>query len=1636
MNKRRFTAWGAASVLGLTLGVAAPTVAFADPQPEAEEVAATAEASSFISVAGNFQAAAGCSADWQPECTDTQLMLDPASGLYFADITLPAGTYEYKVTDGSWDTNWGQWGNPGGDNIPFTTDGSVVHFVFNVDTGESVAANNADMVTVPGSYQDQVGCSEAWMPACLATAMFPQEDGTYKYSVAGITTGTYEAKVAKGMAWGNDWGEGGSSGNMSFFVADPNEVVVFTWDPATKIPTVETSTPPTPGVGFSQAIWLNAGTVAWPVALSPGKTAASAKSLVYSLDGWQDQVRIVTGDLEGDETDIDWRTKSGYIALRLEDLDQNALDREVVQEILRGPIVFSAVEETGGDVVARTATQIAGVLDDVYAAGADADLGVVWDGDVPTLRLWAPTAEEVTLALWKGDADTPEMIEADWDNAAGTWTVAGQADWANAEYLWNVEVYVESEGEVVTNVVTDPYSKGLTVNSIRSVIVDMTDPAWVPDDWAGKFPTALRNESEQTIYELHVRDFSIWDMTVSEANRGSYMAFTETESDGMTHLAELSNAGLTTVHLLPTFDIATTSIPELREDQKQPYVDDIELVNTNLTQLEGVAGWGPASELQQAAVNEVKDVDGFNWGYDPFHWGTPEGSYATAGNQDGGARNLQYREMVSALHDLDLHVVQDVVFNHTAAHGQADMSVLDKVVPGYYHRLSAKGQVETSTCCSNVATENTMAEKIMIDTLVAQAVDYHVDGFRFDLMGHHSLENMVNVRNALDELTLDKDGVDGKAIYLYGEGWDFGEVAGGALFEQATQTNIAGSDIGAFNDRLRDAVRGGGPFDENMSDYQGFGTGQYTDDNGKALGTPADQKASLLHNQELIMVGLAGSLKDYEVPTQEGMKPGKDVLYNGAPAGYTASPQESVNYVEAHDNETLFDNGIFKLNPESTMDTRVRMQVLSNATVILGQSPAFLASGTELLRSKSLDRDSYNSGDWFNSIDWTMEWNTFAKGLPIKEKNGEKWNIMKPFLEHEEDLPVKADMEQTNAMLMDFLSLRASTPLFTLGDADLIKEKLTFPNAGKDATPGVIVMAIDDEIGSVDDDLDGVLVVFNATPDEWSEAIDGMDGREFELSEIQQEGNDEVVKESAWDAETGTVTVPARTVAVFTEDAEEAPEEIPDASIEVDPASVVPGSEVNVTGKDWLPGKNVKVSLVDPDGVVRESRLVEADADGLISTPIQVPTGADAGSYTILAESAFQAAEAELTVEALPEEIPVATLKVDPNDVYAGGEFTVSGEDWLAGNAVVRVVDADGNVLVSQTVTVGADGKLSGTVVMPEDAVPGNYTVEALNTNQKAEANLKVSLQVIRLAGSTRYDTNYEVVKATHKAGQPVFIATGADYADALSVAPAAAKEGGSLLLTSKNALSPKLVSLLKKDVPSVIYIVGGKGAVSAKVEAQLEDIADVERISGKDRYQTSLAVFDNFFAGDTFTDAFVATGLDFPDALSASAAAGALESPVLLVNGKTAKNLLPKMVEGLDNAKVKNVNIVGGTGAVNKNIATSLTKEGFDVKRLSGANRYATNMAVNKFLNAKLGLEDVTGIWLATGQNFPDALSAATPAGSATQRLVLSSGSCIPKPVVSDWIKGKDSHVNRVTLVGGKGALSNAVFQLKECKG
>jgi pullulanase-type alpha-1,6-glucosidase len=787
-----------------------------------------------------------------------------------------------------------------------------------------------------------------------------------------------------------------------------------------------------------------------------------------------------------------------------------------VASLLRGQV---AVSTTGGDRRHdATGLQLAGVIDDLYAT--DADLGVTWDGAIPSLAVWAPTARVVTLHLFDDPTAHPpgDTVAMRRDDHTGVWSVTGQPSWDRRFFLYEVEVYVPSTGAIEHNLVTDPYAVALATNSVKSQIVDLTAPDVQPDGWDTIGFTGPDTPAEAIIYELHVRDFSARDVTVPEHLRGTYRAFTVSDSEGMRHLARLACAGMSTVHLLPTSDIATIDDDRGTWQTPDPSPE---------ARLED---WPPDSDVPQERVGAVADRDGYNWGYDPFHHTVPEGSYAT--EPSGPQRSLEYREMVQALHRTGVGVVVDVVYNHTAEAGQGARSVLDRIVPGYYHRLLTDGTIATSTCCPNTAPEHAMMGRLVVDSVVAWARLYKVDGFRFDLMGHHPRANMLAVRAALDRLTVAADGVDGRRILIYGEGWSFGEIAGDARFEQATQGNLAGTGIATFNDRLRDAVRGGGHDDADPR-IQGFASGLMTDPNGDVSGTRDEQHRRLLHHADQIRAGLAGNLAAYEFIDRTGaVVTAADIDSNGSPTGYTAAPGEHVAYVSAHDNETLYDAHAFKLPTATPMADRSRMQHVALSIVAFAQGISFFHAGTDVLRSKSLDRNSYNSGDHFNQIDWSLGTNNFGVGLPPARDNASRWHHMRPLLGDPALIADSDVLRASHERFCDLLSVARSSPLFALRTAAQVKAKLRFANTGPDQIPGVIAMVLDDTAGAgVDPTLDRIVVVFNATPDEQLLTPTGTGHRPFQLSPVQHAGADDVVRGAAWDD--GTFIVPARTTAVF-----------------------------------------------------------------------------------------------------------------------------------------------------------------------------------------------------------------------------------------------------------------------------------------------------------------------------------------------------------------------------------------------------------------------------------------------------------------------------------------------------------------------
>jgi pullulanase-type alpha-1,6-glucosidase len=428
-----------------------------------------------------------------------------------------------------------------------------------------------------------------------------------------------------------------------------------------------------------------------------------------------------------------------------------------------------------------------------------------------------------------------------------------------------------------------------------------------------------------------------------------------------------------------------------------------------------------------------------------------------------------------------------------------------------------------------------MMGKLVVDSVVTWAKEYKVDGFRFDLMGHHPKANILAVRKALDALTLAKDGVDGKKIILYGEGWNFGEVADNARFVQATQANMAGTGIATFSDRARDAVRGGSPFDADPG-IQGFASGLYTDPNSStANGTPAEQKARLLHYQDLIKVGLTGNLRQFGFTDSAGKQvTGAEIDYNGAPAGYADAPGDALAYADAHDNESLYDALTYKLPAGTSAADRARMQVVAEATAVLSQGPALGQAGSDLLRSKSLDRNSFDSGDWFNAIHWSC-WtggtaqaggsgggNGIGRGLPPAADNQAKWPYATPLLTAPSAVPSCADIGAASAAYQDLLRIRTSSAAFHLTTASQVQRELAFPLSGADETPGVITMTLGD-----------LVVVFNASPLAQAQKVASLAGTPYVLHPVQAAGADPVVKSSTYSASSGTFTVPARTVSIF-----------------------------------------------------------------------------------------------------------------------------------------------------------------------------------------------------------------------------------------------------------------------------------------------------------------------------------------------------------------------------------------------------------------------------------------------------------------------------------------------------------------------
>lgn len=778
-----------------------------------------------------------------------------------------------------------------------------------------------------------------------------------------------------------------------------------------------------------------------------------------------------------------------------------------------------------GRVLQATRLQIAAALDERFAPAADDDappLGVtVTQRPARTAwRLWAPTARAVQVCRYPSARGPAVALQAmAFEPATGTWATRVPLDASGGFYRYLVDVWVPGTG-LVRQRVGDPYAVSLSANGERAWIGRLDDPRTEPSGWrVAKRPPPPAHAVDMAIYELHVRDFSLNDATVPPAQRGKYAAFTHPGSHGLRHLKTLARAGLRDVHLLPVFDIAT--VPE--RDCLTPQVPDA----------------APDSPLQQAAVMAAAAADCFNWGYDPLHFNAPEGSYALDPD-DAAARLREFRAMVLALHRLGLRVGMDVVYNHLSASGQHPHSVLDRIVPGYYHRLDAEGRVERSTCCDNSATEHAMMGRLMRDSVRLWARAHRIDSFRFDLMGHQPRSEMLRLK-ALLRRDLGRD------VPLIGEGWNFGEVADGARFVQASQLSLAGRGIATFSDRARDALRGGSVGDdaEALVRRQGVLNGlglapnerwvRAGDREGVASYRVA-QRDELLRAKDLVRLGLAGTLRDVAFEQADGtLQRGEQMRYSTQPAGYAQQPGEVVNYVENHDNHTLWDLDALKLPLATPSHERARVQVLGLALTALSQGLPYFHAGIELLRSKSLDGNSYDSGDWFNALDYSGTTHAFGRGLPPGRDNAALWPAARERLVLPQLRATPQDIDFTRRAMADWLAVRTSSTAWRLRSADEVAARLRFLDTGPAQQPGLLAWTIDAR-GLPGGGFAQVLALVNVDVQpldfRWPEAR----GRAWSLHPVlatPQAADAATLRNARFDVATGGFTLPPRTAAVW-----------------------------------------------------------------------------------------------------------------------------------------------------------------------------------------------------------------------------------------------------------------------------------------------------------------------------------------------------------------------------------------------------------------------------------------------------------------------------------------------------------------------
>lgn len=513
------------------------------------------------------------------------------------------------------------------------------------------------------------------------------------------------------------------------------------------------------------------------------------------------------------------------------------------------------------------------------------DLGATYSKSSTTFKLWAPTATDVKVNLYETGTDSEEnnanisSTTMDFDKKTGVWSLKKKGNLKNKYYTYTVTV----DGE--KNEVMDPYAKAAGANGERGMIVDLSSTN--PEGWAEDKNVFVVNQTDALIWEVHVRDFSSSESSgISEQNRGKYLAFTETGTTLNGYQGEQSTC-----------------------------VDYLKELGVNYVQINPFYDY--------ASVDETSKEDQYNWGYDPKNYNVPEGSYSS-NPYDGNVRIKECKQMIQALHNAGIGVIMDVVYNHTY---ESETSHFNKIVPNYYYRIKEDGTFSNGSGCGNdTASEHTMFRRFMIDSVTYWAKEYHIDGFRFDLMGLHDVETMNQIRESLDKLE------NGEKIIMYGEAWNLA-TSSSPDTALATQANVKllNDRIGAFNDSIRDGLKGN-VFDAKDSGYIQTG------------GSKADVK-----------IGIEGQ---------------------STALGWANSPNQCVNYASCHDNLSLYDKLVETQIEGDNKDYRQRyddlvaMNKLSAAVTFTSQGIPFMLAGEEFARSKDGDENSFKSSTQLNAIDW------------------------------------------------------------------------------------------------------------------------------------------------------------------------------------------------------------------------------------------------------------------------------------------------------------------------------------------------------------------------------------------------------------------------------------------------------------------------------------------------------------------------------------------------------------------------------------------------------------------------------------------------------------------------------------------